>query len=402
MPDTTVAVIGGGVVGAAVLYTLAHRGIDATLLEADTALSYGASGTNSGILHTGFDAKPGELETALILRAATLRGPTLDALNVPVMRCGAELLPRTDTERETVAALADNARRNGVPVQLRAEDGALLVPGESVTDPVAYTLALADAAVRAGAAVRTEAAVEGIDHEIHGLTLHLADGERLTCSVAVNCAGLHADTIARLVGDDSFEIYPRKGEFFVFELPGGATLDRIVLPVPTARTKGVLVFPTLDGKVVAGPTAVDQEDKTDWTVRSDAAREVLDKAVERFPVLTGLQPVATYAGLRPAGRETNYRIGPSVPCPRLVNVAAIRSTGLTASLGIGAHVVELLPALGVQVGTERAPAPTQAPAKADIPWWRRTAQHHGEIQPSVWPTGSPKPRAAAARANGWT
>ena len=377
MSHTTVAVIGGGVVGAAVLYTLAHRGIDATLLEADNALAYGASGTNSGVLHTGFDSTPGELETALILRAATLRDPVLDALNIPVLRCGAELLPRTDTERTTVATLAENAQRNGVSVHLRENDGALLVPGESVTDPVAYTVALADAAVRAGATVKTNAAVEGIDQDADGLTLHLADGERLTCLVAVNCAGLHADTIARLVGDDSFEIYPRKGEFFVFELPAGATLDRILLPVPTPRTKGVLVFPTLDGKVVAGPTAVDQNDKNDWTVRPDAAREVLDKAVARFPALDGLHPVASYAGLRTAGRDVNYLIGPSARCPRLVNVAAIRSTGLTASLGIGAHVAELLPALGVEVGPERVPAPAPAPPQADISWWQRTAQRRG-------------------------
>ena len=267
MPHTTVAVIGGGVVGAAVLYTLAHRGIDAILLEADNALAYGASGTNSGVLHTGFDSTPGELETTLILRAATLRDPVLDALNIPVLRCGAELLPRTDTDRATVAALAENADATASASTLRENDGALLVPGESVTDPVAYTVALADAAVRAGATVKTNAAVEGIDQDAEGLTLHLADGERLTCLVAVNCAGLHADTIARLVGDDSFEIYPRKGEFFVFELPGGATLDRILLPVPTPRTKGVLVFPTLDGKVVArthrrGPEGQERLDRT--------------------------------------------------------------------------------------------------------------------------------------------
>jgi len=136
MPDTTVAVIGGGVVGAAVLFTLAHRGIAATLLEADTGLAYGASGTNSGVLHTGFDAKPGELETALMLRAAGLRDPVLHALDVPVLRCGAELTPFTDAERATVAGLAENARRNGVPVHVRTEGGALVVPGESITDPV--------------------------------------------------------------------------------------------------------------------------------------------------------------------------------------------------------------------------------------------------------------------------
>ena len=272
---------------------------------------------------------------------------------------------------------------------LRENDGALLVPGESVTDPVAYTVALADAAVRAGATVKTNAAVEGIDQDADGLTLHLADGERLTCLVAVNCAGLHADTIARLVGDDSFEIYPRKGEFFVFELPAGATLDRILLPVPTPRTKGVLVFPTLDGKVVAGPTAVDQNDKNDWTVRPAAAREVLDKAVARFPALDGLHPVASYAGLRTAGRDVNYLIGPSAACPRLVNVAAIRSTGLTASLGIGAHIAELLPGARRPGWSRARPRPSPRPA---------TGRHLvvAAHRPAPWPLPNPTGHSALA------
>ncbi|MDQ4041589.1 MAG: FAD-dependent oxidoreductase, partial [Actinomycetota bacterium] len=80
-----VAVIGGGVVGAAVAHALARRGVTSVLLEAEEALALGASGTNSGILHTGFDSVPGELETRLILRSAQLRA----SIDVPVLPCGA-------------------------------------------------------------------------------------------------------------------------------------------------------------------------------------------------------------------------------------------------------------------------------------------------------------------------
>ena len=73
----SVVVIGGGVVGVALVYTLAHRGVDAVLVESDSGLAYAASGTNSGILHSGFDSTPGELETELILRAAPLRTTVL-------------------------------------------------------------------------------------------------------------------------------------------------------------------------------------------------------------------------------------------------------------------------------------------------------------------------------------
>ena len=138
----------------------------------------------------------------------------------------------------------------------------------------------------------------------------LAGDDRLRCRAAVNCAGLRADEVARLAGDDSFEIYPRKGEFFVFD-PSGEVLDRILLPVPEEGTKGVLVFPTLDGMIVAGPTAYDQDDKADWSVRPEALEEVMPKARRMLPQLEGAEPVASYAGLRPAGRGVNYLIGPS-------------------------------------------------------------------------------------------
>ncbi len=278
----------------------------------------------------------------------------IDRLGIPVMRCGATMRPATE---ENTA----NGRANGVEVALHGE--LLEVPGEAVTDPVAYTLALAAAAERAGTEIRTDARVSTIERDGERLRI---DGD-LVCDVAVNCAGLHADEVARLVGDESFAIYPRKGEFFVFE----AFLDHILLPVPTKRTKGVLVFPTIDGKVAAGPTAHDQEDKDDWSVRSDARDEVLAKAAAMYPPLLGAEPIASYAGLRPAGRDgANYIIGPSPTCPQLINVAAIRSTGLSAALGIGEYVTELVGRAGVRLGPER-PLPPGEPRAQDEPWWRR-------------------------------
>jgi glycerol-3-phosphate dehydrogenase len=365
MPAAEVAVVGAGVVGSAVALALARRGVAVTLLEADAEPARGASGTNSGILHTGFDSVPEELETELILRSAILRDAMIDALGLPVLRCGALLRPRAQ-------ALASNARRNGVETRTH-EDGALEVPGEAVTDPAAYTLALAAAAGRHGTQVRTRFRVGGFEQKSDEVVLSDQDGESVSSRLLVNCAGLHADDVARLAGDDSFEIYPRKGEFLVFEPPAGEHLERILLPVPTNRTKGVLVFPTIDGMVVAGPTAVDIADKGDWSVRPEAREEILPKACAMWPQLEGLEPVAGYAGLRPAGRGVNYLIGSSPACPRLVNVAAIRSTGMTASLGIAERVCTIVGGMGVALGPEQPLAPGPAPAPA-APWWRRAAE----------------------------
>jgi glycerol-3-phosphate dehydrogenase len=371
--DAEVGVVGAGVVGSAVGLALARRGASVALLEAEPEPALGASGANSGILHTGFDSPAGELETELILRSAALRDAVLDALGVPLLRCGALLRPLDEAQRQAVVELAENGRRNRVEVGLLG-DGALEVPGEAVTDPVAYTLALAAAAERQGAELRTRFRVAALERRDGGFELRDGAGQSVRCRVTVNCAGLHADDVARLAGDDSFEIYPRKGEFLVFDPPAGEELEQILLPVPTKRTKGVLVFPTLDGKVAAGPTAVDQEDKDDWSVRPAARDEILPPAIPLWPALEGAEQVAAYAGLRPAGRAVNYLIGPSAACPGLVNVAAIRSTGLTASLAIADHVCSIVEELGVELGPERPLERPERPARPG-PWWRRTAEY---------------------------
>ncbi len=371
--DAEVGLVGAGVAGCATALALARRGVSVVLLEAEDEPGLGASGTNSGILHTGFDSPPDELETELILRSAALRNPVLEALGVPVLCCGARLSPLAERQRPAVAELAANARRNGVEVSL-LQDGGLEVPGEAATDPVAYTLALAGAAQRHGAEMRTSFRVADFRRDGETVILGEPGGDFLRCRVAVNCAGLGADAVSRLAGDDSFEIYPRKGEFLVFDPPGSEPLERILLPVPSKRTKGVLVFPTVDGKVVAGPTAVDQEDKRDWSVRPEARDEILPQATVMYPPLEGAEPIAAYAGLRPAGRGVNYLIGPSQACPGLVNVAAIRSTGLTASLAIGERVCAIVSDLGVALGPERLLEPGNASVPTG-PWWRRTAEH---------------------------
>src|SRR5437016_6820198 len=108
-----VAVIGAGVVGCAVSLALARRGVHVAVLEAEAEPGLAASGTNSGILHTGFDSTPGELETRLILRSSQLRGGVLDRLAVPVLACGAEVR----APRAAMEALAARARSNGVEVE---------------------------------------------------------------------------------------------------------------------------------------------------------------------------------------------------------------------------------------------------------------------------------------------
>src|ERR1700724_1292875 len=96
--ESEVAVVGAGAVGSAVALELCRRGVRVTMLEAEAEPGLCASGTNSGILHMGFDSPPDELETELILASDAIRDPVLTALGIPVLRCGAVIRPRDDAE----------------------------------------------------------------------------------------------------------------------------------------------------------------------------------------------------------------------------------------------------------------------------------------------------------------
>ncbi len=172
-----VAVIGAGVVGSATALELARRGASVALLEAEPEPGLPASGTNSGILHTGFDSIPGELETELILRAGEFRDSVLEALGVPMLRCGALMRPVGEGDEVAIAHLTENALRNGVEVELG--DEGLEIPGEAITDPVAFTLELAAAAERHGAKLHTGFRVDALDANGGRIMLSQAGGEPL-------------------------------------------------------------------------------------------------------------------------------------------------------------------------------------------------------------------------------
>ena len=273
--EVQVTVIGAGVVGCAVALALARRGVAVALLEAEPDLALGASGTNSGILHTGFDSAAGELETELILASNLARDPLLRALAIPVLRCGAVMRPHDESERATVAGIPAVARRNGVHVVAR-DDGALEIPDEAVTDPVAYALALAAEAERHGADVHTRARVDSVEAGDRGLTVRSAGGLSVRCGVAVNSAGLEADAIARLAGDDSFfDLSPGKASSSCSTRPPASISTRSCCPSRPDAPGVCSCFPRLTARSWRAPPRSIFEDKRDWSVRPAARDEIV-------------------------------------------------------------------------------------------------------------------------------
>ncbi|MEU6591459.1 FAD-dependent oxidoreductase [Streptomyces sp. NPDC046881] len=369
-----VAIVGAGVVGCAIARELARRPrLRVALLEAQDDVGQGTSKANTAILHTGFDAAPGTLEARLVREGYARLGAYAAETGIPVERVGALLVAWDEEQRAALPRLAEKAERNAYPdtVLLGPEElyarephlgpgalGALHVPGESIICPWTTTLAYATQAVRAGVDLHLNTPV----HRARRADGHLLTTGRGTLRARhlVNAAGLHADTLDRALGHEDFTVTPRRGQLLVYDKLARPLVRHILLPVPTALGKGVLVAPTVYGNVLLGPTAEDLHDKRATGSTADGTAALREQGRRILPALLEEEVTAVYAGLRAATGHEDYRIT-AHPGQAYVTVGGIRSTGLTASLAIAAHVTGLLADGGLDLGPVREPEPVTMP-----------------------------------------
>ena len=349
-----IAVIGGGVVGCAVLRAFALAGARAILLERGPDILCGASKGNSALLHTGYDAPADSLELACVRAGYDEYMAVRERLNLPLIETSAMMIAWTEAERARLPELLARAAANGVAgvVALEAEEvrrrvpmiasgvkSAILIPGEHVIDPWSAPLAYALQAIANGAALERNCEVVGGAFEDELWRLRTSRG-MVSAEVVVNCAGLFGDIVDAIARPPPFRITPRKGQFVVFDKSAAALVDTVILPVPSESTKGVLIAPTAFGNVLVGPTAEDQDDREKAAVDSATLKMLVARAAEIIPRLAGHPITAIYGGLRPATQFKDYQIE-ALPDRQWITVAGIRSTGLTGALGIGALVRRL-------------------------------------------------------------
>jgi glycerol-3-phosphate dehydrogenase len=364
-----VAVIGAGVVGAAVARALSAYELRTVVLEAGPDVGTGTSKANTAILHTGFDATPGSMEARLVARGYELMNAYADEVGIPVEKTGACLVAWNDEEVAQLPLIEDKAVHNGCRDlrRLTAEElygrephlgtgarAGLLIPGESIICPFTPPIAMATEAVVNGVELRLGARVTAVRAEDAQHVL-ACGGDSVTARWVVNAAGLQSDTVEELFGQRRFRVRPRKGELIVYDKLARRLLRHVLLPVPTRKTKGVLVAPTVFGNVLLGPTATDIDDKDDRATTREGLDFILGKGASILPALAGEEITATYAGLRAATESSDYQIHFD-PGQRYLCLGGIRSTGLSASLGIAEHAVELLSsALALAPKRERRP-----------------------------------------------
>jgi glycerol-3-phosphate dehydrogenase len=350
--DRDAVIIGGGVVGSAIARELSCFELRLTLLEAGTDVGMGTSKANTALLHTGFDAKPGTVESRLVRRGHELLTSYAPEAGIPLEQTGAVLVAWTEDERARFEDIVERARANGYTEirelnagELRAHEphlgpgavGALEVPGEGIICPFTTTLAFATEAVLAGCELRLGARVNAVERlQTGGFRVRTSRGE-LTTRLLINAAGLHSDEIDRMLGHARFTVTPRRGELLVFDKLARPLLSRILLAVPTEISKGVLVAPTVYGNVIVGPTAEDVERTDDASSTAEGLAYLRGQAERLMPTLLEHDVTAVYVGLRAATEHADFQLTIDVD-DGYVCVGGIRSTGLSASMAIAEHV----------------------------------------------------------------
>nr|WP_294502077.1 NAD(P)/FAD-dependent oxidoreductase [uncultured Rhodopila sp.] len=364
MEDVDCIVAGAGVVGLAVARALALAGREVIILEAAEAIGTETSSRNSEVIHAGIYYPANSLMARFCVAGRRMLYAYCAEKGVAHINCG-KLIVATDAREDALlAGIKQRAEANGVEGMrlLTAAEAIALEPNlcctsalfsasTGIIDSHGYMLALQGDAENAGAVpvflspvIRARAAHRRIEVDVGG-----GDPTTIRCRLLVNAAGLHAPGLAaRIEGmppDRVPQAYYAKGNYFT--LAGRSPFSRLIYPVPVPGGLGVHLTVDLGGQARFGPD-VEWVDAIDYTVDPARADGFYAAVRKYWPALkdAALQP--GYAGIRPKivpkgapGQDFLVQGPQTHGVAGLINLFGIESPGLTASLALAGHVLEV-------------------------------------------------------------
>ncbi|MCL2248763.1 MAG: NAD(P)/FAD-dependent oxidoreductase [Oscillospiraceae bacterium] len=351
-----VAIVGCGIIGAATAYELSRYDLKVALLERENDVAMGATKANSAIIHAGYDPSPGTLMAKLDVESVELAKELCGKLDIPHKQCGAMVLALSEEEIKTVEFLHKQALENGVKDThilskeevLRLEPnvsenvvGALHAPTAMIVDPWEYTLALAETAVRNGVEIKFNSEVTDITATERGYEITIVATERtIEARFVINAAGLYSDDIHNMVAEPDFTVAPAKGEYWLLDKSEGTRINSVLFQCPSKAGKGVLVTPTVHGNLLVGPGNIPAGDKEDVSTTADELRYVRDTAMKSVPSIDFSAVIRSFSGNRAQTEHSDFIIREAAP--RFIDLAGIKSPGLSSAPAIAKMAVEII------------------------------------------------------------
>ncbi len=348
------AVIGAGVVGGMVARELTKYTDSVVILERGCDVALGATRANSAIVHAGYDAAPGSLKALLNVRGSKMMAEVCGQLGVKYKNNGSLVVGFNDEDELTLKDLCERGKTNGVEgvrVIYRDEiltlepnigDGvtvALHAPTGAIVCPYELCMASVGNAMDNGATLKLNFEVNKIEKADGGFRIS-SDTDLFEARYVINCAGVYSDEVAALVGDTSFTVRPRRGEYMLLDREVGAYIGHTVFRCPSKMGKGVLVTPTVDGNLLVGPTAEDIDDKENTATTAEGLAKVRALATEQVSRIDFSKVITSFTGLRATGSTGDFIIG--MPTPGFLNLAGVESPGLSSAPAIAEYAVSLL------------------------------------------------------------
>ena len=356
-----VVIIGCGVVGASAAYELARYKLRVAVLEAAADIAAGTTKANSAIIHAGYDPEPGTLMARLNVEGNRLTGEICEKLQVPFKRVGSLVAAFSPEQLPTLQTLYDRGCKNGVPglrllsgEEARAMEpglseevcGALFAPSAGIIDPWGFAIAMAETAVRGGVELRRDCPVTGIEDTGAGFVLHTPAGD-VAARFVLNAAGVDADRVHEMLEPNDWETLPSRGEYYLLDKSEHDRVSRVIFQCPGPEGKGVLVAPTIHGNLICGPNAEAVEDRLDLGNTAAGMAEVRAKACRSVPGIQWRQNIRNFAGLRANTTRSDFIIEESGAHPGFIDLAGIKSPGLSSAPAIAKMAAEMLAADGL-------------------------------------------------------
>lgn len=356
-----VVIIGCGVVGASAAYELARYKLRVAVLEAAADIAAGTTKANSAIIHAGYDPEPGTLMARLNVEGNRLTGEICEKLQVPFKRVGSLVVAFSPEQLPTLRTLYDRGCKNGVPglrllsgEEARAMEpglseevcGALLAPSAGIIDPWGFAIAMAETAVRGGVELRRDCPVTGIEDTGAGFVLHTPTGD-VAARFVLNAAGVDADRVHEMLEPNDWQTLPSRGEYYLLDKSEHDRVSRVTFQCPGPEGKGVLVAPTIHGNLICGPNAEAVEDRLDLGNTAAGMAEVRAKASRSVPGIQWRQNIRNFAGLRANTTRSDFIIEESKAHPGFIDLAGIKSPGLSSAPAIAKMAAEMLAADGL-------------------------------------------------------
>ena len=355
-----VTIIGAGVIGSAIARELSRYDLDVLVLEKESDVCEGTSKANSGIVHSGYDAKPGTLKARFNVEGNKLIHELSKTLDFPFKENGSLVLALEEEGRKGIEELLERGKANGVPglrilekEELRKLEPnvsetavcALYAPTGGIVCPFNMTIAFAENAADNGVMFRFDTKVNSIGKKTsdNGEAYYVLDttGGSFETKTVINAAGVYSDVFHNMVSEDKIHINPRKGQYLLMDKAAGELVKSTLFQLPSKLGKGVLVTPTVHGNLMVGPTAEGIEDPEDTSTTSEGLDLLAQKgalSVKALPRLT----ITSFAGLRAHEDGGDFVIGEVKDSPGFIDAAGIESPGLTAAPAIGAYVAGIV------------------------------------------------------------